>query len=160
MLDVHRPGMITSSEIANSNGFLLLCGGDLDVKDLCVEIRVLQQKFPALPTWYFAIADLSRVAKLNITAADFDLLVEQNRKLAQITRPGLPLAVVARNDLTYGIARMFQSALDLSGWELHVFRDRAPADAWLRHQVLSTYGVEVPPWQPDGSIVSAASQAF
>jgi hypothetical protein len=144
MMFVASP-MITCREVANAKGLLISCSGDLDAKDLTVQMSSLRQSFPNLDSWYFAVTDLSNVGHLNVTAADFDLLVEQHIKVAQFTRRGLPVGVVARTELAFGISRMWQVASESTGWESQVFRDRGPAESWLRQRVLALYEFEIPP---------------
>ncbi len=136
--------MITVQEIANRSGLFVSCSGDLDAKDLYEAQKGLKDRFPGMGEWYFSLTDLSGVGQLKVEAADFDLLVELHRKLAQFTRPGLPVAVIARTELAYGVSRMWQIASESTGWESKVFRERAPAEAWLRHRVLSLYQYELP----------------
>ena len=136
--------MITIQEISNLRGLLISCSGDLDAKELCEEMKTLKDRFPGISSWMFVITDLSSVANLTVTAADFDLLVELDRKLAHFTRPGLPVAVIARSELAFGISRMWQVACESTGWEAQVFRERPPAEAWIRHRVLSLFQCELP----------------
>lgn len=97
----------------------------------------------AISSWYFAVVDLSSVAKMEVTAPDFDRLIEQDRKISQLTRPGFPIAVLARTELPFGISRMWEAATDFTGWQIQVFRERVATESWLRHLVQALYGVEL-----------------
>jgi hypothetical protein len=136
--------MINFSEVANGRGLLVACEGDLDLRDMYEARKDLIDGNPAIGYWYFAIVDLSSVLRLEVTAPAFDRLIEQDRKISQVTRPGLPIAVLARTELPFGISRMWEAATDFTGWETQVFRERSAAEAWLRYRVLALYDVELP----------------
>jgi hypothetical protein len=148
-------GLIFTSEIANGSGVLIDCRGDLDVKELCEEMRTLHERFPAIASWCFAILDLSVIGHLQVEAAHFDALVQQHRQLSQVTRPGLCVAVIARTDLAFGVSRMWQVASEPTGWVTSIFRERRAAEAWLRHCVLSNHALELPHLWPESSGASA-----
>lgn len=50
-------------------------------------------------------------------------------------RSGVPrTAVIVQGPLQYGLARMFSSLVEFSGWEFRIFREVEPAEAWLEEQ--------------------------
>lgn len=154
--------MIAFSEIASGNGISCACSGPLDGSALCQAKIGLNERFPQISQWYFGLVDLSAVTDFNISAADIDRLAEMDRKLAQFTRPGLPVAIVVQGDLGFGISRMWQASSEPTGWETQVFRERPRAIAWLRHQVLTLYAVDLPqlldaPDLPSASMGNAAA---
>ena len=148
--------MIKFSELADRQGLLVACDGDLNLRDMYEARKDLIDDNPALRYWYFAIVDLSSVAQMEVTAQDFDRLIEQDRKISLYTRPGLPIAVLARTELPFGISRMWEAATDFTGWEIQVFRERSAAEAWLRHRVFVLYDVELPNTPFSGSSAPAA----
>jgi hypothetical protein len=44
------------------------------------------------------------------------------------------IAIVAPDDVVFGVGRMFDALQDGVGWNVGVFRDRAAAQAWLEKQ--------------------------
>jgi hypothetical protein len=136
--------MVDIREIAKGSGLLIVCSGDFDLKELYEAKINLQDRFPSISSWYFAVVDLSNVAQLNVSAADFDRLVELDRRLSRFTRPGLPVAIIARGELPFGVSRMWQSSTDPTGWDSRVFRDRISAEAWLRDRVSAVFSFAMP----------------
>ena len=47
----------------------------------------------------------------------------------------------ANRDLTYGLARMTEMLIDVTGWESKVFRNREDAEAWIKERVKEKYGI-------------------
>ena len=140
-----RLAMITIEEVANHAGLLVTCSGDVHASDLCAQTISLKRRFPdTIRGWYFSVADLSKVDNLTVSPADFDQLVEEQRKVSEFTRKGLAVAVIAKSELVFGISRMWQVASEVTGWECQVFRDRVPAESWLRRLVLVKFAVELP----------------
>lgn len=137
--------MVTIREIAGGIGLLLSGSGDLDLKEIYDSRDGVEVRFPHIRSWYFAIADFSAIGQLTVNTADFDRLLQQDLHFAQFTRPNLAVAIVARSELSFGMARMWQSSLDTCGWQTMVFRDRASADVWVRHHLKEAFGVELPP---------------
>jgi hypothetical protein len=136
--------MISITEIAGGNGVSIACTGILDGDALYRARAGVAERFPRMPQWYFGFADFGAVTDFNITAADLDKIAELDRKLSQFVRPGLPVAIVVQSDLGFGISRMWQAASEPTGWSTQVFRDRARAIAWLRHEALRLYAVDLP----------------
>jgi hypothetical protein len=136
--------MILFSEMAGGNGIACSVTGILDGDALYHAKVGLNERFPRISEWYFAFVDLSAVTQFDITAAHLEKIADQDRKLARFARPGLPVAIVVQGDLGFGISRMWQAASELTGWDTQVFRDRARAIAWLRHQVLTSYAIDLP----------------
>jgi len=150
--------MVTLSEFADGRGFLITCPPQIDVRDFYEAKKALEERFPNLPSWYFGLVDMSLVSEMTVAAADFDLLLERDRKIAQFTQPGFSVAVIARAEIAFGMARMWQSSLDNVGWDIMVFRERPPAEAWIRQRVLATFSVQLPPFDLDAAVSAATAK--
>ncbi len=139
--------MILQTEIAGGDGLHIACSGTLDGAQFLEYRKAQVALFPNLGHWYFGIVDLTEVQQVNIAPADFDGLIELDRGLARRMRPGFCGAIIARSEIAFGMSRMYQAYLDAIGWETRVFRERDPAEAWLRQQVRARFGVELPPFE-------------
>lgn len=50
----------------------------------------------------------------------------------ELHNSGLPrTALVVEGSLRFGLARMFGSLVEASGWEFRIFREFEPSEAWL-----------------------------
>ncbi|MBV8280953.1 MAG: hypothetical protein JO347_02675, partial [Candidatus Eremiobacteraeota bacterium] len=54
------------------------------------------------------------------------------------------VAIHAKDDEPFALARMWQVLVQQTGWETAVFRERADAVAWVRERVRAKFGLEVP----------------
>lgn len=87
----------------------------------------------------YGYVDFSQVSELRVTAAEVQILADENRKTAALT-PTAVVAVVAPLDHAFGISRMWETLMDASNWTTRIFRDRADALAWLRKQIPGAVG--------------------
>ena len=99
--------------------------GELTEADLLAHQRQLQHDPAFVPT-FRQLWDLTGVTGGQITAAGV-------RTLAAVTvfQPGTRRAIVVQGLLAYGLARMFQLWRSVQGERIAVFRELAPALAWL-----------------------------
>ena len=74
--------------------------------------------------------DLSDVTELRVTRDDMHMIAAENRFAATLS-PQIVVAVIASQDLAFGMARMWEAMMAMSNWQTHVFRDRQQAQTWL-----------------------------
>jgi hypothetical protein len=53
------------------------------------------------------------------------------------------VAIYAKQDLVFALARMWQVFVNQTGWETQVFRERSGAVSWVQERVAATFGIEV-----------------
>jgi hypothetical protein len=95
------------------------------------------ESFAQCRFWWadFTGGDVSEVSTVDIHA-----LQEIAVKASEINSK-LALVIVAPDDLTFGLARMFNLFVDATGWELGSFRTVEDGFAWLQ----ATLGREITP---------------
>ena len=81
---------------------------------------------PQFDPHYRQLTDLSGVTELLVSTK-----VIQDTAHDQYFAPGVRRAFVASDDAAFGLARMFALHAEAVGQTIHVFRDRAAAEAWL-----------------------------
>jgi hypothetical protein len=81
---------------------------------------------PRFDPTYRQLADMSGVTELLVSTK-----VIQDTAHDQYFAPGSRRAFVASDDAAFGLARMFALHAEGMGQTIHVFRDRASAEAWL-----------------------------
>lgn len=83
-------------------------------------------KDPDFDPTFSQIVDFTQVSQVDVKPEDILFLAERN-----IFSPKSHRAVIAGNDLVYGLARMYEMIRDSKGeTEVRVFRDRDEAIAW------------------------------
>ena len=91
---------------------------------------------PVLSRLKHQLVDLTDAERFDISNSDIMTLAEQDSRAARLN-PGIILAVVARRDLEYGLARIWEAYIDVDEGviETRVFRDRASAEIWTRERL-------------------------
>ena len=79
----------------------------------------------------YVICDFTEAGTFDVSPEDVDLIVAQDKR-AMDTHPNLMEAVVAPRPVVFGLARMWQSKVDLVRPHTVVVKTRAEALAWLR----------------------------
>ena len=75
-------------------------------------------------------ADFTEVTSIVITPDDIHRIADTNKRMAQIN-PHAVVAIIAPGDAIFGIARMWETFAESTGWKTKVVRTAAEADAWL-----------------------------
>ena len=88
----------------------------------------------------YSLTDYTATTELDIPTKAVDLIAELS-KSASIVNPEAIVAIVAEEDLVYGLSRMYELLLDETGWEIMVFRNREDAKAWIKQRVKEKYGI-------------------
>ena len=74
--------------------------------------------------------DFTEVTHLEITPEDIHRIVDTNKRMAKLN-PHAVVVVIAPSDAVFGVARMWETLADSTGWKTTVVRTAAEADAWL-----------------------------
>jgi hypothetical protein len=104
--------------------------GRLTVEELFTASKEIAQAEAGMPVALHRLTDASEVTATTITFADVEAFAAK-RRAAPMKNP-VRSAIVAGNDLQFGLARMFQALNDNPRISIKVFRDMAGARAWLR----------------------------
>lgn len=78
----------------------------------------------------YALVDFTLVTELRVTPVDVRRAIEKDERLARIA-PHVILALVAPTDHVFGMARMYQTLAEDTGWTIQVFRRRRDAEDWI-----------------------------
>jgi hypothetical protein len=104
----------------------------------------------------FAVVDHSGASEVDYDGTAVKRIVEQDKELMKILRPGFLVAVVAPRNLEYGFSRMWQQMAEITGWEIMVVRTREEADRWVRAATTRKFNLEIPPFAAE--LDAAASE--
>ena len=89
---------------------------------------------PRLGALAYARADFTEASGVEISAEDIHRIVESNTKMAKIN-PSVVVVVIAPRDAMFGMARMWETLADSTGWKTKVVRTAPEADAWLESEL-------------------------
>lgn len=94
-------------------------------------------------SYRYSISDFLALDKLDVTT-DTIALIARHAEQAARRNPDVVIALVANQDLVFGLSRMWASmAMDLP-WEINTFRNREDADAWVREQLKARFDIHNP----------------
>jgi len=114
-----RNTMPCTAELRSDKSPILPCSGVLTRKELIdVKRRLVTDQNRELR---YVIGDLTPVTDIHISAPEFRAIVDEDRRLAAIAQPGMPVSVVTSDDLGFGfgLARMWEVfASELAQWQI------------------------------------------
>ena len=91
----------------------------------------------------FGFFDCNSITGVNISTDELREMAAQDIAAAQRMGNRAIVAVYAKNDLPYALARMWMVFVEASGWETNAFRDKSAALAWLQARVAANFGIEL-----------------
>jgi hypothetical protein len=122
-------------------GRLWVCRGVVSGKELiALNERNLSSKKYQGARWL--LVDESN-ATLDVSAEEIRTIKHQDDRLAVVV-PELVTAVVVRDDVAFGMTRMWGILTERPGWSVRAFRSRPEAEAWLREEVRRKFALELP----------------
>lgn len=125
-----RRGVISEASGRLTGAELLLAMADVNSHEIA--------NTPILYTFF----DSNEVTELDITSAQVSRAASLSIKASQDQRLARVVAIYAKSDLQFTLARMWQILVDQTGWDTRVFHDKADAAAWVRQLVLLRYGIQ------------------
>jgi hypothetical protein len=131
---------VSVASMQDGAGLLFICTGNVTAKDLLDAKDRLLETPTRLRECRFAIVDLGLASSLQLSADEVRKIADRDRDLAVITRPGLPVAVLAPTDVAYGLARMWEVFVENTGWETIIFKIRDEGEDWVRQKASALYG--------------------
>ena len=94
-----------------------------------------------LKKYLYTITDFTNVTKFEINLADIRKVALKSNQVAKLNSHVI-VALSTSNPIYYGIARMWISFANRTGWTMQVFRNRADLDKWLRARIKEKFDVE------------------
>jgi|SRR5579863_2076392 hypothetical protein len=114
-------------KIDKPNRFVISIASDPLSPDDILRHQQLLADDPEFDPSYSQLLDFSEVTLFNFTAADVRILAQAN-----LFSPNSRRAIVAKSEVIFGLARMFEAFRDLAGESgIRVFRDRNEALDWV-----------------------------
>lgn len=125
--------------------------GALTIKDLFDANNNLLSDAAAVKKWRYAIVDLSETDSLDINYQRAETVVDHNERLAAAAPQGVVIAIASPKDWTFGIARMWQTLAERTGFEIRICRSRSEAEQWAADRVRQRFGLTIAEGASSGS---------
>jgi hypothetical protein len=126
--------MFTMEFIDQGRGIQFTGSGELTGEEMMApKLRLLEDPAKIRPL-RFAIVSLIDVTRFDITPEQVHQLAEFDKQIGEHA-PVVAVVVIAPRTHDFGMARMWETILDVPGWTSSVVRTRAEADAFLARHV-------------------------
>jgi hypothetical protein len=124
-------------------GILYLCHGTVTGKDFIeANKRILTFK-GHLKQARYGLIDETAIDDIHMSESEMMTITAQNKKIASLVPPGAIVAVIAKSDFAFGLARMWESFIEHTGWETMTFRTRWKAESWIKEKVKANCGIDL-----------------
>ena len=117
------------SYIDNNKGIYVSLEGEVTLNDFISaasdaysEEHIQDQKYQ--------IIDFTNCSSFNLSTNDM-LEIAKIDKKASIKNPSIRIAIIAPNDLTFGMSRVYEAYADDTGFDIKVFRNSNDAKLWI-----------------------------
>ena len=125
-------------------GILYLCHGTVTGKEFIeANKRVLTFDEQFLKKVKYGIVDETASDDIHMSESEMVTIAAQNKKIASLVPPGAIVAVVAKGDFAFGLARIWESFIEHTGWETMTFRTRWKAEGWIKEKVKANFGIDL-----------------
>jgi hypothetical protein len=123
-------------------GILYLCHGTVTGKDF-IEANERLLSFNNLKQVRYGIVDETSVDDIHMFESDMLTIAAQDEKIAGLVPSGAIVAVIAGSDFAFGLARIWESFIEHTGWETMTFKTRWKAESWIKEKVKDNFGIDV-----------------
>ena len=127
----------------NGMGIQYLCHGMVTGKDFIDANSQLLTWNDRLGQARYGLVDETEIGQIQISESELLTIAAQNKKIAAIVPPGAVVAVIAQDDIALGLARLWQSFIEHTGWETMTFRLRWKAESWIIEKIKANFGIDL-----------------
>lgn len=123
-------------------GVVAAMSGFVTGDELIAANREVFSRDLAAEPYLYSLVDCDEVGGVNVSTLQLHEIARQNIGASKNLQNYI-VAIYAKNDLPFALARMWQVFVDRTGWDTQVFRSRPEAVAWIKELVLAKFGVAV-----------------
>src|SRR3974390_1521959 len=99
-------------EVAHERGLIYVYSGHVDGEESIESVRIMTKHPEKLKQLYFSVTDLTKAESLNLSQQDIQMIVEVDRTINIHLQPGFVIAIIAVQDIHFGLARMWQAYVE------------------------------------------------
>ena len=125
-------------------GIMYLCHGTVTGKDFIeADKQLLSSSREHLKQVRYGIVDGTAIDDIHMSESEMLTITAQTKKIASLVPAGTIVAVIAKGDFAFGLARMWESFIEHTGWETMTFRTRWKAESWIKEKVKVNFGINL-----------------
>ena len=121
-------------------GLYWTASGAVSGADWIAEITALRLRVDRTIPVLYVFIDYGAISEWKISAQEIRQLGEMRSSSYERRLAGRVTVTYAPSDLSFGIARMWETIAERPEWETAAFRERPLAIAWLRQRVAERFG--------------------
>ena len=123
----------------NGMGVLWLGQGAISGQDLLEASKVTFESIEKLKLFRYALVDFESIDKNSIQTGSIKSKALMDTDAATIN-PDIAIALIAKDELMFGLSRMWENYVYGIGWKTHVFKSRIEAEEWIKETVKEQTG--------------------
>jgi len=127
----------------DGTGILYLCHGSVTGKDFIEANKRVLTFGEHLKQVKYGMVDETAIDDIEMSESDMLMIAAQNHKIARLVPSGAVVAVIAKGDFAFGLARIWESFIEHTGWETMIFRTRWKAESWIAEKVKTHWGIDL-----------------
>lgn len=121
-------------------GNLIVGAGEVTEEEYIDALKKhLTQNRDKFKKYRYSIIDFTKVTEASVSSKAISLIANLCKGAAKVN-PDPVVAVVANQELIYGLSRMWEMLCEETKWKIMVFRSRDDGVAWLKERVRDQYG--------------------
>lgn len=133
---------VTIKDTDNGQGNFIEGKGSIIGKEYLSVMRThLSQDAASFNRYRYSLVDFTEVAEIHFSNTEMDKLVWLCQEAAKIN-PNPLVAIVAENDVLFGLSRMYEALLAGSDWEIMVFRTIPEAENWIHARAKEKFDLD------------------
>ena len=123
-------------------GLVQIAAGTLSGAQILSTVEERFDSDSSVARYKYCLLDYSETEIINISTEEI-ITAASIYALAAKINPDIVVAIVASEDIIYGLARMWESYAKDIPWEKMVFRKRDEAEKWIRETAKSKFNLDV-----------------
>ena len=130
---------ITMTETDNGSGLTIQVPGSVDENAFMKAMEaILTPNENECQAYRYCILSFTAASSIDLSTYSLHRLSSWCEKIAAHT-PGMLVAIVSDQDLTFGLARMWESFMTGCTWKIGVFRRSLDARLWIRKSIHDSF---------------------
>ncbi|MFZ0693159.1 MAG: hypothetical protein WAN51_03260 [Alphaproteobacteria bacterium] len=134
---------LTVKQLNDGQGVVYTASGKLTGTEVVAALAEVEAPDHAPTTIVYAFFDFDDVTGVEVSTPQLRQMAEIAIHASRRGAVGRVVAIYAKDDLPFALARMWMVFVEQAGWETAVFRTRSEALAWVRKRVAEKRGVNV-----------------
>jgi hypothetical protein len=127
----------------NGVGILCFCHGTVAGKDFIETNKRILALNGHLKRVRYGIIDETGIDDIHLADSDMPTITAQNKKIARLVPSGAVVAIISESAVTLGLARIWESFIEHTGWETVTFSTRQKAELWIKEKVKANCGIDL-----------------